>query len=328
MRCLVSGATGCLGINLTKRLVKEGHEVIALGRNQHLGAQVKKLGAHFIAVDLKDQKALKSIAQNSEVIFHCAALSSPWGKYQEFYQANVLGTHHLINATPKEARFIHVSSPSIYFDFSEKYNIKEDAPLPRKPVNHYVKTKLLAEQLIDKAFKEQDLQVITLRPRAIFGPYDRAILPRLLKAERKGILPIVGKGSNLIDVTYVDNVVESLLLASQAGEHCFGKKYNISNDDPQTLNTIIALLFESLERKVQLKYIPFALAKKIGQSLELIYRLPMMNNEPRLTAYSAGVLALGQTLNIEAAKQDLAYKPIMTIKEGMTCFAKWYSDHD
>src|SRR6185437_15399197 len=110
-----------------------------------------------------------------------AALSSPWGKYKDFYQANVLGTENLIKAAPKDARFIHVSSPSIYFDFSEKHNIKEDDPLPRKPVNYYVKTKLMAEALIDKAFNEQQLNVITIRPRAIFGPYDRAILPRILK---------------------------------------------------------------------------------------------------------------------------------------------------
>lgn len=328
MRCLVTGATGCLGINLTKRLVNDGHEVIALGRNQQLGKQISQLGARFIAVDLSDKDALQKSAENTEVIFHCAALSSPWGRYKDFYQANVLGTHNLINATPKQARFIHVSSPSIYFDFSEKHDIKEDSPLPRKPVNYYVKTKLLAEALIDKAFLEQDLQVITLRPRAIFGPYDRAILPRLLKAEKKGVLPIVGQGNNLIDVTYVDNVVESLILASRAGVHCHGKKYNITNDDPQTLVSIVHLLFESLERKVQLKFIPFALAKKIGQCLELLYRFPLINAEPRLTAYSAGVLALGQTLNIEAAKKDLAYKPIISIAEGMQSFAKWYTHHD
>lgn len=324
MRCLVTGATGCLGINLTKRLIRDGHEVLALGRNPFLAEKVRQLGARFVAIDLAEP--LGELASEAELVFHCAALSSPWGNYKDFYQANVLGTQNIIKATPKTARLIHVSSPSIYFDFSEKHNIKEDSPLPKKPVNHYVETKLLAEALIDKAFKEQDLQVITIRPRAIFGPYDRAILPRLLKAERNGVLPLVGTGQNLIDVTYVDNVVESLILASQAGSHCFGKKYNITNDDPQSLNTIINLLFQSLDRQVQFKYVPFVLAKKIGQVLALLYRLPFIHAEPRLTAYSAGVLALGQTLNIDAAKQDLGYKPIMTIAEGMQAFAKWYLD--
>ena len=324
MRCLVTGATGCLGINLTKRLVNDGHEVLALGRNQLLGTQVIQLGADFKVVDLKDKAALQQYTDQAEVIFHCAALSSPWGKYQDFYQANVLGTQNLIDMTPKEARFIHISSPSIYFDFSEKHQIKEDSLLPKKPANHYIKTKLLAESLIDQAFKKQSLQVITIRPRAIFGPYDRAILPRLLKAEKNGVLPIVGLGTNLIDVTYVDNVVESLILASRAERHCLGKKYNITNDEPKTLAEIIRLLFSALGREIDLKIIPLKLAKRIGYCLELLYSLPFIKSEPPLTTYSAGVLALGQTLNIEAAKKDLGYKPIISIAEGMQAFAEWY----
>ena len=58
--------------------------------------------------------------------------------------------------------------------------------------------------------------------------------------------------------------------------------------------------------------------------LELLYRLPFIKSEPPLTTYSAGVLALGQTLNIEAAKKDLGYKPIISIAEGMQSFAEWY----
>ena len=324
MRCLVTGATGCLGINLTKRLVNDGHEVLALGRNQLLGAQVIQLGAEFKVVDLNDKGALRQCTEQTEVIFHCAALSSPWGKYLDFYQANVLGTQNLIDVTPKEVRFIHVSSPSIYFDFSEKHQIKEDALLPKIPANHYIKTKLLAEFLIDQAFQKQKLQVITIRPRAIFGPYDRAILPRLLKAEKNGVLPIIGQGTNLIDVTYVDNVVESLILASSAERHCLGKKYNITNDEPKTLAEIIRLLFEALGREVELKIIPFKLARRMAYCLELLYRLPFIKSEPPLTTYSAGVLALGQTLNIEAAKKDLGYKPIISIAEGMQSFAEWY----
>lgn len=324
MRCLVTGSTGCLGINLTKRLVQEGHEVIALGRNQVLGAQVSQLGAEFITLDLSQTKELDVLMAQVECVFHCAALSSPWGRYKDFYQANVIATQNLIEATPKETRFIHVSTPSIYFDFTEKHAIKEDSVLPKKPANHYVKTKLLAETLIDKAFAEQQLQVITLRPRAIFGAYDRSIIPRLLQAEKKGVVPIIGQGNNLIDISYVDNVVESLILASQAKSTCFGKKYNITNDEPKTLVEIIHLLFSALDRQVILKSIPLGLAKKLGQCLEYLHNLPFIKEEPRLTAYSAGVLALGQTLNIDAAKQELGYKPIYSIAEGIKRYAQWY----
>lgn len=323
MPYVVTGATGCLGLHLTKRLINEGHEVIGLGRNTQLGQLITQMGATFVALDLKDLTALKQVTQGAEAIFHCAALSSPWGRYQDFYKANVIGTKHVIAATPQHARLIHVSSPSIYFDFSEKHGIPENSPLPNKAANHYIKTKRLAESLIDNACAEQGLDVVTIRPRAIFGPYDRAILPRLLRAEKKGILPIIGSGSNVIDITHVDNVVESLLLAAHSTKPIQGKKFNITNDEPRTLLDILTLLFNALNKPLQVKHIPYPVARCIASGLEIIHRLPFLG-EPRLTAYSCGVLALGQTLNIHAAKQDLNYKPIISIADGMRQFAQWY----
>lgn len=328
MVCLVTGATGCLGLNLTQSLLAQGHEVIALGRQPHLGQLLTQAGARFIALDLREKEPLKKIAQEADIIFHCAALSSPWGTYKAFYEANVLGTHHVIEATPEQARLVHVSSPSIYFNFTTQHQIKEDALLPKKPANYYVKTKLHAEFLIDRAFKERALNVITLRPRAIFGPYDRAILPRLLNNEKKGILPLIGDGTNLIDITYVDNVVDSLLLAGQAHPRFCGKKYNITNDEPQTLMNILSTLFQALHKPFAPKFVPYSIAKIYANFLEKLYSLPLVTAEPRLTRYSAAVLSMGQTLNIEAAKKDLGYAPKISIAEGIKRYAAWYKAHD
>jgi nucleoside-diphosphate-sugar epimerase len=324
MISVITGATGCLGLNLSKRLLQEGHEVIALGRNLQFGRTLTDMGATFIAVDLREKARLQQITRNADLIFHCAALSSPWGKYKEFHQANIIGTQHIIEATPATARLIHVSSPSIYFNFKEKHHIKEGDPLPAKSANHYVKTKRIAESLIDKAYSNDNLNVITLRPRAIFGPYDRAILPRLLQAEKNGILPIIGSGENIIDITCVDNVVESLILAAQADSQYCGKKYNITNDEPMTLNTIITTLFTALQKPLHIKYVPYAFARKMAHCLEVLYSLPLIKKEPPITPYTAGVLALGQTLNIDAAKLDLGYRPIVSIDEGIKRFAAWY----
>ncbi|MGL6028979.1 MAG: NAD-dependent epimerase/dehydratase family protein [Legionella sp.] len=324
MISVVTGATGCLGLSLTQRLVQEGHHVLALGRDARLGALINSMGAQFIPLDLNEKKTLQRISQPAQYIFHCAALSSPWGSYKQFYETNVIGTQNVIDATPRAARLIHVSSPSIYFDYTEQHNIKENKPLPSRPANNYVKTKLLAEQLIDNAQQQHNLNVITLRPRAIFGPYDRSILPRLLRAEKKGIIPLIGTGENIIDVTFVENVVESLILAAQVDNRYSGRKYNITNDEPTDLITIISSLFHALNKPLQIKYIPYATARYCAQLYELIYRLPFIRKEPAITRYSAAVLALGQTLNIDAAKKDLGYQPHISIDEGMARFARWY----
>lgn len=328
MLCVVTGATGCLGMNLTRRLSNEGHEVIALGRNPYLGSVISKSGVRFTSLDLLDLESLKEITSDADVLFHCAALSSPWGKYKDFYQANVIATRNVIEATPANARLIHVSSPSIYFDYTEKHNIKENSLLPTKAANHYIRTKLLAESLIDKAYQNNNLNVITIRPRAIFGPYDRSIIPRILKSEKKGVLPIIGTGENIIDITYVENVVDSLILAAGADSQFCGNKYNITNGESITLMAVISSLYKALDKPLKTRYISYSFAKKAAACLELLYSLPFIYKEPPLTKYSAGVLFYGQTLNIDAAIHDLKYIPKISIEQGFERYADWYKNHD
>lgn len=327
MRCIVSGATGCLGANLTARLLKEGHDVIALGRNIHLGHSLQAQGAQFIALDLAQQKEeLQSFTKNADVVFHCAALSSPWGRYCDFYQANVRGTQHMLEATPSSARFVYVSTPSIYFAFRSQYNLHEETSLPDKPANAYVATKLIAETLVDEAIQEERVQAITLRPRGIFGPFDRAIFPRILNAERRGQLPLIGPGDQLVDLTYVSNVVDSMLLAATAPVQYCGRKYNITNDEPMPMATLLTMLYHALKKPLRIKKLPYALMKWFAFADEMVHRLPGVRGEPRLTRYTAGVLAFGQTLDIQAAKKDLAYHPQIRIAEGMELYARWYYD--
>lgn len=326
MQCIISGATGCLGRNLSTRLLEAGHEVIALGRNERIGQSLHRQGATFIAMNLSEKERLKSIAAQADVVFHCAALSSPWGRYREFYETNVLGTQNLIEATPPSARFIHVSTPSIYFSFRHQHGIQENEPLPQKPANAYVKTKLMAEQLIDTAGKKRELQAITLRPRGIFGPYDTAIFPRVFNAQRKGVLPIIGNGHQLVDLTYVGNVVESMLLAASASSKFCARKYNITNDEPLPLLKVLALLYEAFDKPLHIKKVSYGVMKYLALAQELLYKCPWIQGEPRFTRYSLGVLAFGQTLDIHAAKTDLGYSPLTTIAQGIEHYALGYKN--
>src|SRR5690606_3825206 len=117
------------------------------------------------------------------------ALSSPGGKYSDFYNSNVIGTRNIVEGSRRHqvGRLIYVSTPSLYFDYTDRWNLSESAPLPRKPVNAYAATKRRAEEEVEPAFAA-GLPVITIRPRAIFGPGDQTILPRLLLANQKGRL--------------------------------------------------------------------------------------------------------------------------------------------
>jgi nucleoside-diphosphate-sugar epimerase len=134
MKILVTGGTGFLGKATALRLKSLGHDVSVVGRNPKAGAEVEKRGIRFFKTDLTDNEGINQACKGQEVIIHSAALASPFGKYQKFYDANVVGTQNVLDSSLKHRvrRFVNISTPSIYFDYKSRLNIKETDPLPKK----------------------------------------------------------------------------------------------------------------------------------------------------------------------------------------------------
>ncbi|WP_341281852.1 NAD-dependent epimerase/dehydratase family protein [Paenibacillus sp. FSL H8-0537] len=329
MNILVTGATGFLGENAVNRLLKEGHSVTAAGRNQEAGERLIEAGATFLQLDLATSQMREAIAGH-DAVFHCGALSAPWGKYRDFYASNVIGTRNVIQGCleHKVQRLVHVSTPSIYFDYRHRFNIAEHEPLPKSAVNHYAATKLLAEQEVDRAYREQGLRVVTIRPRALFGPGDTAIFPRLLRANDKRFIPMFGSGQPLVDITYVDNVTEALMRCLYADPIVLGQKYNITNGEPVQLWEAMTRLFELLNKPMRTKKIAYPAAYSTASLLELVAKLPGLAQEPLLTRYTVGILAFSQTLSIEKAQRELGYRPLVSVEEGLRRFAAWWKEQE
>lgn len=322
-RILVTGATGFLGQALTKTLLDQGAVVKATGRNQLVGEQLKLLGADFQAADINDKEVIDTLCQRTDIVFHCAALSSPWGKKSDFYTANLYGTQTVISACKHNNvdRLVYVSSPSIYELANDETPIPESAPVMATPLNYYIETKILAEKDIQSAVNS-GLDCITIRPRGLFGPGDTVLFPRLLAAVRKGRFPLFGNGEQLVDITYVDNVVNALILAATAPKQYSGEIYNISNDDPRPLKDILLSVFASLNLDITFKYISPTIGYSLSKIIENLYNWLPLKGEPVLTPYKIAVLTYPQVLDISKAKRDLNYSPNISIPEGISAFAK------
>lgn len=324
MNILVTGATGFLGKAACRRLIKMGHTVTGLGRNRAIGMELEKEGIRFFQADLEDRKRVMEACSGQQLIVHCGALSSPWGPYDSFYQANVLGTEHMIEGALRAnvQRFVHISTPSLYFHNEDRVNVREDEALPQKFMNHYTETKCIAEQRIDDAFV-RGLPVITLRPRALFGPEDNAIIPRLIEVNRRKFIPFMNPDVQ-IDLTYVDNVVDAICLSLTSEQRTLGQKYNITNGEPISLVKVLQLLFERIGEPLRLKKMNDKLLFRVAHLLEWYSRTFQQGQEPTLTRYTVTVLARTQTLNIEKARQELGYEPKISIEEGIELFAQWW----
>lgn len=325
MKVIITGGTGFLGKRLASRLSEIGFDVLAIGRCRDVGDQLSSAGIPFESVDLTNLDKTISIFQGADMVVHCAALSSPWGTYREFYRANVDVTKNVISACQqcRIKRLIHVSTPSIYFDGNNRFNVNESEPLPAKSINNYATTKRLAEKEVERAFKN-GLDTITIRPRGIFGAGDTSIFPRLIMINKRGILPLINQGRALVDLTHVDNVVEALVLCLRASRDVAGETFNITNADPRPLFEILTILFEAIGEPFRGKRVPYGLIYYTAACMETLYRHFAIKREPPLTRYSVGVIAKSMTLDISKAQKLIGYEPVTSIEDGIEEFAKWW----
>ncbi len=315
MRILVTGGTGFLGQHLVRRLLTHGHQVQMMGRNMAVAKALIDLGAIPFIADLRDQSAVMRACQNIDVVYHVGALSAPWGKRSDFYAINVGGIEAVIMGcrTHEVRRLIYVSSPSVVFDGRDQHCVTEDVPYPYRFASIYSLTKKLGEDRVN-AVSAQELETVILRPKAIFGPGDQALLPRLISAAQQGRLPQIGNGRNLVDLTYVENVVHALILALDA-QTAAGKTYTITNDEHVPLWNVIRYVLQRLALPTRLRKVSLATVLAAAGLMEL--RATLSGKEPLLTRYSAAILARTQTYDIRAAKRDLGYAPIISVAEGV-----------
>lgn len=322
---LITGATGFLGGALARRLQAEGWDVVGVGRNELAGGVLANGGIRFVALDLANADAVRTVCAGQDFVFHCAARSSPWGRVRDFERDNVTATENVIAGCVAGGvrRLIHVSTPSIYFEARDRFSLSESSPPADSPVNDYARTKLRAEAVIDAA--PASLETVTLRPRAIFGPGDTTLFPRLLRAAGpEGRFPLVGGGDPLVEVTFVSNVVDSLVAASQSPQAA-GRKYNLTNGEPRPREKLLRLLFESVGRPWNPRRVALWKALLAATAMEGVSRLFTGGRwEPPLTRYSAGVLAFSQTFDLSAVRRDLGYEPQVSVAEGIEEFAKWW----
>ncbi|HJS06262.1 MAG TPA: NAD-dependent epimerase/dehydratase family protein [Pirellulales bacterium] len=320
MNALVTGATGFLGSYVVEQLVARGDRVRAFCRRPT--AELQALGVEISLGDIRDAAAVEHACRNVDAVFHTAAVAGIWGPWELFYQTNTLGTQHVVRGCLQHdvERLVFTSSPSVTFDGRDQCCVDESAPYPSMWLAHYPRTKALAEQHVVAANGTSNLLTCALRPHLIWGPRDRHLIPRLLARHRQGKLRRVGDGTNLIDITYVENAAAAHLQAADAlmpGSPVAGQSYFLSQGEPvncwQWIDEILALAgMPPVPRRIGLK-----VAYSIGAILEVAHRLLRRAGEPRMTRFLALQLGRSHYFDISRARRDFGYVPRVSTAEGM-----------
>ena len=318
-RALVTGGGGFVGLHIVRQLRAAGVDCVVLGRSRYLEAEA--LGARCVQGDIRNRSAVNGAVAGVDTVFHVAALAGIWGAWQDYYQVNILGTQNIITACKEKEvqNLVYTSTPSVVFNGDDIEGGDETLPYGEKVLCNYAKSKIIAEKHV-LAANSQMLKTCAIRPHLVWGPGDPHLIPRLLERGRKGELKKVGNCTNMVDISYVENVASAHLLAAQNLENtatAAGNAYFISQGEAVNLWDWVDELFEAFAVPPLKKRVPFPLAYSAGAVLETIHTLLAPAKEPKMTRFLAEQLAKSHYFSIKNAERDLGYKVNVSTEEGM-----------
>ncbi|GAA3331052.1 NAD-dependent epimerase/dehydratase family protein [Curtobacterium albidum] len=314
-RVLVTGASGFVGGHVVRTLREHGYRVTAAGRR----AAALPEGDVFVG-DLDD---LGRAEVPADVVVHCAALSSPWGRWAEFEHANVTGTAQVLRYARRVEvrRIVHVSSPGVYAAPRDRLAIREDQVDPSRPMNHYIRSKLHAEALLRAAVGDPDgPEIVVLRPRGVVGAGDTGLVPRLLRVHERVGVPLLRGGRGLVDLTAVENVAHAVRLAIEV-PGAAGLAFNVTNGDPRPFVDLLDQLLAGLGLDPRHRSLPAGPVAALAGVLEAVCAVLPGHPEPPVTRYTVSTITHSQTLDITRARRVLGYAPQVSLDDALASYA-------
>lgn len=319
-RALVTGATGLLGGHLVSALLAAGVEVRAYVRPTSDLRHLRTLPVEIVTSDDSGADALRRAVAGIEHVFHAAgylSLSSPFDGVRNdsrYRLVNVELTGRLLAASLEAGvrRFVFASSPSVYA-LDVPVPTSEDAPL--RPISDYGHSKLEAEELV-RAFQARGLNSTVVRPCLLYGPGDRYFLPAALRLVSLPILPLVNGGRNLLDLAYVQDVVELMLRASRA-EAAVGRVYNAGPGAPTSLADLAAAYRRVTGRGPRIVAVSVEAARRSAPLSRWLLARMVPGAQAFLTPAGLDLMARDIHLDMSRARDELGYVPRFNLEQGI-----------
>jgi len=255
-----------------------------------------------------------------DVVIHAAARASPWGRRREFVQQNVVATKHVIDHCVAHGlpKLVFISSSSVFYAPGHQLGITEETPMPARAVNEYAATKRQAEELV----RGYPGKWAILRPRAVFGPRDTVLLPRILEAARAGKLPILTTrdGPVVGDLIYIDNLIDCIVQAAERDD--VRGAINLTNNEPVVIREFLFDLFRLLDLPLPRRRVPVRTAMLAAGAIELLHRLFLPSKEPPITRFGIHVFAYSKTFDVARMLATMG-PPRVSIAEGLGRTVEW-----
>jgi len=323
---LVSGASGFIGANLVRELLKRKFRVRVIIKPGDSASNIKDLitskKVETVVADLRSKKSLKNVAEGIDVIFHLAAKTDLSTKnYKPYYENNFLATKNLVEVCKKVKCFIHYSSiltvglPNTKEPLDEDYQGSADT--------YYGRSKKKTEDYLLNKHRRDHFPVIILRPSTVYGPYETLVQYQLFKVIKENKFFMIGSGNNLISYLFVGNLVDITINAINQKE-ALGKIFFINDARAYKYSDVVRTIYKVMNKNMPSFKMPFVIAiigayfySKLCQLIKI---------KPLIYPSRVKTMVLNYVYSISKAKKILKYRPKDNLYDGVQITYNWYKE--
>ena len=323
MRVLVTGASGLLGREVARLLVRQGHTVTTFQRRP---AGVD--GAADLSGSIADNDAVRRAVGGAQGVIHLAAKVSFTGRAADFDEVNVEGTRRLLRAARGAGvrDLVFVSSPSVANSGAAIAGVGAEPADPARAHGDYSRTKAEAE-LLALAADAPEFRVAAVRPHIVWGPGDTQLVERVLQRAARGRLPLLDAGAALIDTTYVDNAASAIVAGLHRMEHIHGRALVVSNGEPRPVGELLAGICAAAGIPAPSWTVPGWLARAAGSVVEKAWIRAGRAGEPPMTGFLAEQLSTAHWFDQRETRELLNWTPAVSLDEGLARLAGHYGSY-
>ena len=322
MKILITGGTGFTGKALVRRLLDDGHQVVALDYKEGLKTEeLRQWGAEVVIGTVTDRECVKRCMQGVEIVQHLAAafreLNVPESHYDH---VTVDGTRICLEEAHAAGvkKFIYCSTCGIHGNVKDPPT-DEDHNIA--PADYYQSTKYKAEPVCLDFMKQTGMPVTILRPSAIYGPGDPERFQMIFRRVARGRFPMFGSGKTLYHPVYIDNLVDAFVLAMDLNKGN-GEAYLIADEEYVSIKDLVQRIGRALDVDVKIKHYPIWPVIIAGHVCEKV--CTPLRITPPIFPRRVDWYRQNRAFNINKAKRDLGYNPKVGLDEGLRRTGEWY----
>lgn len=305
MRYFLTGATGFIGGQLARLLVRRGHKVVALVRSPEKATALRDAGVELHRGDITDRESLRAPMTGADGVFHLAAWYKVGVKEPAAEQINVQGTRNVLELMRelKLPRGVYTSTLAVFSDTRGQL-VDESYRFDGPHLSEYDRTKWKAHYEVALPMIEEGLPLVIVQPGVVYGPGDTSSIHDVFHDYLRGRLPMVPRGAEYC-WAHVEDVALAHLLAMEKGR--VGESYIIAGPRMSLLDALKLAEQITGRRAPRLQGSPGLLRglSRVMGALEKVVPLSgTMSSEGLRVA--AGTTYIGDNAK---ARQELGYQP-------------------